>query len=90
MKTNKISSINFKLQLLAKIWSVFIIVFALMMFLGYAINYIQTGVADSYTQDDYPPIENLIPISLLCSVIGLVIAWQWECLGGFINIDLFF
>jgi hypothetical protein len=36
--------------------------------------------------DDYPWTENLPPIFLLLSILGLGIAWRWERLGGTITV----
>jgi len=56
------------------------------MLIGYAWNWVTTGKADPHAVEDYPPIENLIPITLGLSVLGLGIAWRWEGLGGAITI----
>jgi len=74
---------------IARIWSIVIIVFTLIMLIGYAVNWIKTGTADPHAMKDYPPVENLIPITLILSVLGLGIAWRWEGLGGAINIGFF-
>jgi len=71
---------------IARIWSLPILVFALLMFFGYAWNWVTTGVADPYAVEDYPPIEALPPILMFVSVLGLGIAWRWERLGGTIAI----
>ena len=71
---------------IARIWSIPIIGIALLMLIGYGWNWVTTGTADPYAVEDYPPIENLIPISLGLSVLGLGIAWRWEGLGGAITI----
>jgi len=71
---------------IARIWGTAIITFALLMLIGYAWNWVTTGKADPYAIEDYPPIENLIPITLGLSVLGLGIAWRWEGLGGVITI----
>ena len=56
------------------------------MFIGYTVNWITTGVADPYAVEGYPFIENLPPIFMFVSILGLVIAWFNEKLGGIINI----
>jgi hypothetical protein len=56
------------------------------MFVGYAWNWVTTGVADPYAVEDYPAIEALPPILMFVSVLGLAIAWRWERLGGTIAI----
>ncbi len=70
------------LRWIARLWSVVIIGITLLMLTGYAWNWVTTGKADPYAVEGYPPIENLIPITLGLSVLGLGIAWRWEGLGG--------
>ncbi|MBN1579359.1 MAG: hypothetical protein JXA89_01555 [Anaerolineae bacterium] len=72
----------------ARIWSLPIILYALLMFAGYSWSWITTGVADPYAVEDYPPIENLPPILMFLSVLGLGVAWRWERLGGAITLVL--
>lgn len=71
---------------IARIWSFPIIVYALIMFIGYAWSWVTTGVADPYAVEGYPPIEALPPILMFLGVLGLGIAWRWERLGGAINL----
>lgn len=71
---------------MARVWSLPIIVYALLILVGYAWNWVTTGVADPYAVEDYPAIEALPPISMFLSVLGLGIAWRWERLGGTIAI----
>ena len=71
---------------IARIWGFPIIVYALLMFIGYVWNWVTTGVADPYAVEDYPPIEALPPILMFLSVLGLGIAWRWEGLGGAITV----
>jgi hypothetical protein len=70
----------------ARIWSFPIIVYALLMFVGYTWSWVTTGVADPHAVEDYPPTEALPPIFMFLSVLGLGIAWRWERLGGTIAI----
>jgi hypothetical protein len=72
----------------ARIWSLPIIAYALLMVSGYTWNWVTTGVADPYAVEDVPLIETLPPIFMFLSVLGLGIAWRWERLGG--TISLFF
>jgi hypothetical protein len=58
----------------------------LLIVIGYAWNWVTTGVADPHAVEDYPPIENLPPIFMLLSVLGLGLAWRWERLGGAIAV----
>jgi hypothetical protein len=46
-------------------------------------------VGDEPTEADYPPIENLLPVIMCLSVLGLGIAWRWEGLGGAISLVFF-
>jgi hypothetical protein len=69
------------LQWVARIWSVFIFIFALIILIG--------EVAFPHTGQDYPPIENLLPLLMFLSVASLGLAWKWELLGGLLNV-LFF
>jgi len=73
---------------IARIWSAPIIAYALLMFGGYAWNWVTTGVADPYAVQDYPPIEALPPILMFLSILGLGVAWRWERLGGTIAVVL--
>jgi hypothetical protein len=67
---------------LARIWSSPIIIYSLIMFVGYSWNWVTTGIADPYSVEDIPFIEALLPFMMFFSVIGLGIAWRWERLGG--------
>jgi hypothetical protein len=71
---------------IARIWSLPIMVYALLMLVGYAWNWLAIGVADPYAVEDYAPIEALPPIFMFLSILGLGIAWRWERLGGTIVI----
>ena len=63
--------------------------FTLIMLIGYAVNWLKTGTVDPHAMKDYPAIENLIPLTLILSALGLGIAWRWEGLGGVINIGFY-
>lgn len=71
-----------RVRWIARIWSLPIVVCALLVLAGYAWNWVTTGAADPYAVEDYPPIEALPPILMFLSVLGLGIAWRWERLGG--------
>jgi len=86
MKKQSTNKIEFRLRWIARIWSIVIIVFTLIMLTGYAVNWVKTGTADPYAMKDYPPAENIIPFTIILSVLGLGLAWRWEGLGGVINI----
>lgn len=85
IKKNKTSKI---LKWVARIWSIPIIAYALLLAIGYTSNYIQTGVADPYAAEDYPFIENFPPILMLIAILGLAAAWKWEKIGT--NISFIF
>jgi len=70
------------LRWIARIWAAPIIVFALLMFSGYAWNWVTIGVADPHAVEDVPAIEALPPIFMFLGVMGLGLAWRWERLGG--------
>jgi len=66
----------------ARVWSVVIIGITLVV----AIAHIATPEQEA---TDYPPIENLLPVLMLLSVLGLGVAWRWEGAGGMINVGFF-
>ncbi|MBN1317730.1 MAG: hypothetical protein JXA42_19760 [Anaerolineales bacterium] len=75
-----------RIRWIARIWATLIVAFTLLFLIGYAWNWVTTGTADPYAVDDYPPIENLPPLFMLLSVLGLAAAWHWEGIGGAIAV----
>ena len=75
-----------RMRWIGRIWSIVIIGIALLFLAGYAWNWVTTGKADPHAVENYPPIENLPPLLMLLSVLGLGIAWRWEGLGGAITV----
>lgn len=71
-----------RIRWVARLWGTLIVAFTLLMFIGYAWNWVATGEADPHAVEDYPPIENLPPLFGFLSVLGLGIAWRWEGLGS--------
>ena len=71
---------------IARIWAAVLIGITLIILIGYGVNWARAGTADPYAMDNYPPSENLIPLTLFLSVLGAGIAWRWEGWGGAINI----
>jgi hypothetical protein len=71
---------------IARICSFPILVYALLMLVGYVWNWVTGGVADPYAVEEVPLIEALPPIFMFLSIVGLGIAWRWERLGGTIAI----
>ncbi|MGI6379796.1 MAG: DUF7670 domain-containing protein [Anaerolineae bacterium] len=59
-----------------------VVAVTLIVLIGYASNWVTTGTADPHAVKDYPPIENLPPLFIVLSALGLGIAWRWEGLGG--------
>ena len=66
----------------ARIWGTLIVAIILLIVIGYAWNLVTTGVGDPYAVEDYPPIENLPPLFIMLTALGLGLAWRWEGLGG--------
>ena len=73
-------------RLIARILSVPIITYALLLLIGYTVSWLTTGTADPHAVEDYPFIENLPPIFMFLAIIGLAVAWKKEKLGGIINL----
>ena len=71
-----------RMRQVARIWSIVIIIFTLIMAVAHIV------VPDSNAAD-YPPLENLLPVLMVLSVLGLGIAWRWEGVGGAINLGFF-
>jgi hypothetical protein len=70
----------------ARIWSLPIIVYTLLLFVGYGWSWMTTGVADPHAVEDSPAIEALSPVLMFLGILGLAIAWRWERWGGTIAI----
>lgn len=71
---------------IARIWSFPVIVYALLLLIGYTVNWVTTGKADPNAVEGYPFIENLPPLFMLLAIIGLGIAWRSEKIGGIMNL----
>ena len=67
---------------IARTWSVVIMAITVVMIIGHV-------VVPDPNEVDYPPIENLLPVMMCLSVLGLGIAWRWEGLGGAISVGFF-
>jgi hypothetical protein len=68
------------LRRIARGWSLAVMGVALLILIGNIVS------PDPYAAESYPPIENLMPLSMLVSVVGLALAWRWEALGGMLNV----
>jgi hypothetical protein len=71
-----------KLGLVARILSLPILLFTLLIVFAHIIF-------PDTEPGSYPPIENLLPVLMTFSVLGLAAAWWWEVIGGGISL-LFF
>jgi hypothetical protein len=71
-----------RLRLVARTWSVVIICITPVMAVAHIV------VPEPVTED-YLPIENLLPVIMVLSVLGLALAWRWEPVRGAINAGLF-
>lgn len=67
---------------IARISSVVLIAFTLVMVVGHLI-------APEPVQVDYDPIENILPVIMSLSVFALALAWRWEGVGGALSLALF-
>lgn len=80
------SRVTKRMRWIARVWSLPIIVYALLLLVGYAWNWVTGSVADPYAVEEVPFVEALPPIFVFLSVLGLGIAWRWERLGAAISI----
>lgn len=69
----------------ARIWSIPLILYSLIMIYGYVVNWFKYGKADPYAVEGYPFIENIPPIFMLMAIIGLAIAFKYQKIGGIVN-----
>jgi len=77
-----------RIRWIARIWSVPIIAYALLMLSGYVWDYLTLGTPDPYAVDDVQLIEALPPILMFISAISLGLAFRWERIGGWITLGL--
>lgn len=80
--SSKLSVIASRIRGVARVWSALIWLLALILMVG-------TRNAPSTSSLVNAPLEMLIPISLLISLIGLGIAWRWEGWGVLINFGFY-
>lgn len=66
----------------ARIWGLLILVITVLVLVSHIIF-------PDTEPGTYPPVENLIPVSIFISVLGLAIAWKWKLAGALINLGFF-
>ena len=70
----------------ARIWGALIVVYALIMLIGYGWNWVTTGVADPHVVEDVPLVTYVGLALMVLGALALGIAWRWERLGGIITV----
>lgn len=76
------------MRLIARIWSIPIIAYSLLMLVGYGWNLITIGTADPYAVEDVSFLESLPPILMFISALALALAFRRERLGGWTALAL--
>ncbi len=71
---------------IARIWSLPILFYTVLILIGSGWSWVTTGVADPNVIEDVPFLEVLPVILMFLSIMGLGIAWRWERPGGAISI----
>jgi hypothetical protein len=66
----------------ARVWSVLVWLLALVLVIGSRKGTSTNGIGNA-------PLDILVPVCLLISLIGLGIAWRWEGWGVLINIAFY-
>jgi len=77
-----------RMRWIARIWSVPLIAYALLMVIGTGWSWISTGTADPYAAEDVTLFETLPPILMALSIAGLAVAWRSERAGALITLLL--
>ena len=70
----------------ARIWGSLIVVYTLIMLIGYGWNWVTTGVADPHVVEDVSTITYVGLAIMVLGALALGIAWRWERLGGTITV----
>jgi len=66
----------------ARIWGTLVLIVALFIFIGFVSQFFGAGTTDPYAEEEYPFIENIPPLLMFISALGLGLAWRWERWGG--------
>ena len=80
--SSRLSVIVSPIRGVARIWSVLVWLLALILLVGTRNSPPTSNLVNT-------PLDILIPLSLLISLIGLGIAWRWEGWGVIINIGFY-
>jgi hypothetical protein len=72
---------------IARIWSVPLILYALVVLVGTAATWLGLGSPDPYAvQEQLTTAEYLPPVLLSLSALGLALAWRWELPGSLLSL----
>jgi hypothetical protein len=82
MMTNQKNTTVDRVRQAARVFSFLIILLTILIALGHIFG-------DEPVVEDYPPIENLMPIIMLMSVAGLGLSWRWEVAGSIVTLGFF-
>jgi RsiW-degrading membrane proteinase PrsW (M82 family) len=81
MKTTSTNTMN-TLRIVARVMRALIVGFALLMFIGEAIQSNKRGNGEPMTMD------MIIGLTLAgMGLLGLALAWKWEMAGGLVNLQ---
>ena len=81
-KSSRLHQIAQHIRSVAKVWSIFVFILALILVIG-----TRKGTPTNNLVNE--PLDILIPVSLLISLVGLGIAWRWEGYGVLINFGFY-
>jgi len=70
----------------ARIWGGLIVLYVLLVLIGYGWNWVTTGVADPHAVEAVPLVEYVGLVIMVVGALSLGIAWRWEKLGGTIAV----
>ena len=71
-----------RIRWVARIWSVPIIVFVVVFLIGTLWSELTNAPPDPYAVEDITFVDQLPPIFIAVSTLGLALAWRWEKFGG--------
>jgi hypothetical protein len=72
---------------IARIWSIPLIVYALVVLIGTIATWLGLGTPDPYAvQEQQTAAEYLTPVLLSLSALGLALAWRWELQGSLLSL----